>query len=480
MTKKFRRVFGEGKPVIAMVHLGALPGSPLHDAEAGLEGLVEGARKDLERAAGGRLRRRHVRQRERPALRVQGRHRLDRDHGLRHRPAARRDHSAVRRQRALGPDEHDGARGRDRRVVRARDLHRHLCLRHGAVDARMPARRSATATGSAGSDLAVLYNISAEFAYSLDRRSLADRARSAVFSSIPDAILVSGAITGEAAAMSDLEAVKQALPRHAGARQYRREARDRGGCAEGRRRLHRRLVAEGRRQHLERRSIRSARPSSCGSSAQRGTADAWRWRAERTASAQGPAAALPLRADADPGPQRLRGPRAAAARRGSSTALGIASRTDRLGNLIATLDGRQGAPSVMLFAHMDQLGFVVRKIEANGLVRVERLGGVPEKALPSQAVLFCVGEGRDMPGVIANKSHHATTPEEKYRVLPYAELYIDAGFDSAAEAARRRHRYRHADRLSAAGARARRRPHRRHVGRRPRRLRGDASKWRAR
>ena len=61
-------------------------------------------------------------------------------------------------------------------------------------------------------DLAMLYNISAEFAHSLDQRSLPDRARSAVFSSVPDAILVSGQITGEAAAMSDLQAVKDALP----------------------------------------------------------------------------------------------------------------------------------------------------------------------------------------------------------------------------------------------------------------------------
>jgi putative aminopeptidase FrvX len=113
--------------------------------------------------------------------------------------------------------------------------------------------------------------------------------------------------------------------------------------------------------------------------------------------------------------------------------LGIASRADRLGNLIATLEGEAGRPSVMLLAHMDQLGLVVRKIEANGLVRVERLGGVPERALPSQAVLFCVREGRDRPGVIANKSHHATTPDEKYRVVPYAELYVDGGFASAAE-----------------------------------------------
>jgi predicted TIM-barrel enzyme len=58
----------------------------------------------------------------------------------------------------------------------------------------------------------MLYNVSAEFAYSLDQRTLPDRARSAVFSSVPDAILVSGQITGEAAELSDLNAVKAVLP----------------------------------------------------------------------------------------------------------------------------------------------------------------------------------------------------------------------------------------------------------------------------
>ena len=88
----------------------------------------------------------------------------------------------------------------------------------------------------------------------------------------------------------------------------------------------------------------------------------------------------------------------------------------------------------MLFAHMDQLGFIVRKIEANGLIRLERLGGVPERALASQEVLICVAEGRDVHGVIANKSHHATKPEEKYLVLPYQEIIVDAGFSNAEEA----------------------------------------------
>lgn len=119
--------------------------------------------------------------------------------------------------------------------------------------------------------------------------------------------------------------------------------------------------------------------------------------------------------------------------RDALSTLGLASRTDVLGNLIATVEGAPGAPSVMLFAHMDQLGFVVRKIEANGLIRIERVGGVPERALASQEVLFSIGEGRDVSGVIANKSHHATSVDEKYRVVPYAELYVDAGFGSAVE-----------------------------------------------
>jgi putative aminopeptidase len=113
--------------------------------------------------------------------------------------------------------------------------------------------------------------------------------------------------------------------------------------------------------------------------------------------------------------------------------MGLPHRSDRLGNLSCTIPGDPALPSVMIFTHMDQLGFIVRKVEASGLIRLERLGGVPERALPAQAVTLCTDQG-DIPGVIANKSHHATTPDEKYKVLPYAELYVDAGFTSKLEA----------------------------------------------
>jgi putative aminopeptidase len=113
--------------------------------------------------------------------------------------------------------------------------------------------------------------------------------------------------------------------------------------------------------------------------------------------------------------------------------LGLAHRSDRLGNLICSIPGDPALPPVMVFTHMDQLGFVVRKVETNGLIRLERLGGVPERALAAQAVTLCTDRG-DLTAVIANKSHHATSPEEKYKVVPYAELYVDAGFASKADA----------------------------------------------
>ena len=115
---------------------------------------------------------------------------------------------------------------------------------------------------------------------------------------------------------------------------------------------------------------------------------------------------------------------------------GISARTDRLGNLIASFKGDADAPSVMLFTHMDQLGFVVRKIEDGGLIRVERLGGVPERAIASQAVVLATADG-DVPGIIANKSHHATRPDEKLTVVTTPDIFIDTGHGSkqAVEAA---------------------------------------------
>ena len=110
-------------------------------------------------------------------------------------------------------------------------------------------------------------------------------------------------------------------------------------------------------------------------------------------------------------------------------------REDRLGNVIATVRGSDpDAPTVMLFAHMDSLGFIVRKVDADGFVRIHRLGGIPEKVLPGLRVEIGKADGTTLPAVIGMKAHHVTPPEEKTRVTPLAELFLDVGASSQAEA----------------------------------------------
>ena len=107
---------------------------------------------------------------------------------------------------------------------------------------------------------------------------------------------------------------------------------------------------------------------------------------------------------------------------------------DRAGNVIACFPGNcPNAPKVMVFAHMDQLGFIVRKIEKNGLIQVDRLGGIPEKVLPGLTLLILGMDGTLTEGVFGMKSHHATSADEKYKVDLVTNLLVDIGAESDAE-----------------------------------------------
>ncbi|NOZ33110.1 MAG: BtpA/SgcQ family protein [Alphaproteobacteria bacterium] len=211
MTAKFKHVFGALKPVIAMVHIGALPGAPLFDAEAGLDGLVAGAEKDLRalQAAGFDA--------------IMFGNENDRPYEFAVDPATTaamgfiigklRDQITV----PFGVNVlWDPMSTIALAAATGASFVREIFTGTYASDMgpwNPDAGKAMRYRDRLGrSDLAMLFNISAEFAWSLDQRDLADRARSAVFSSIPDGVLVSGTITGEAAKMDDLAAVKAVLP----------------------------------------------------------------------------------------------------------------------------------------------------------------------------------------------------------------------------------------------------------------------------
>jgi putative aminopeptidase FrvX len=108
---------------------------------------------------------------------------------------------------------------------------------------------------------------------------------------------------------------------------------------------------------------------------------------------------------------------------------------DKIGNVIGKIRGVGGCgmPKTMIFGHMDQLGFIVRRIEPDGYLRVDRLGGVSEKVLPGLQLVIRSENGHWIGGVFGSKSHHATAPEEKYKVDAVTSLFVDIGAKSAGE-----------------------------------------------
>ncbi len=208
MTPRFKQVFGATKPVIGMVHLGALPGSPLHDPQSD---LVAAARADL------------------LALQVAGFDAVmfgnenDRPYEFEVDAASTATMAFIIGQlrpqitvpfgvNVLWDPMSSIALGAATGAAFVREIFTGTYASDMGPWTPDAGKAMRYRDRLGRSDMAMLYNVSAEFAHSLDGRPLPDRARSAVFSSIPDAVLVSGQITGEAAALSDLEAVKAVLP----------------------------------------------------------------------------------------------------------------------------------------------------------------------------------------------------------------------------------------------------------------------------
>lgn len=70
-----------------------------------------------------------------------------------------------------------------------------------------------------------------------------------------------------------------------------------------------------------------------------------------------------------------------------------------------TLDGEDNSKTVMLGAHMDTLGLIVRRIDPNGAIRVRQLGGINYHNLDGEYVTVHTREGKEYTGVIYCQSH---------------------------------------------------------------------------
>ncbi|NLY85876.1 MAG: M42 family metallopeptidase [Tissierellia bacterium] len=106
---------------------------------------------------------------------------------------------------------------------------------------------------------------------------------------------------------------------------------------------------------------------------------------------------------------------------------------DRLGNIIAYKKGKDIGKKIMITAHMDEVGLMIKDIDKDGFLKFMTVGGIDKRILVSKPVL--VGKDK-LPGVIGAKPIHLQKPDERTRALNIDELYIDIGARSKEEAER--------------------------------------------
>ena len=109
-------------------------------------------------------------------------------------------------------------------------------------------------------------------------------------------------------------------------------------------------------------------------------------------------------------------------------------REDALGNLIATKRGASDR-TIMIDAHMDEIGFMVSYIEDSGFLRFSTIGGWDARIIPSHRMTIRSDTGNGVHGVVGTLPPHLLSAEDRSRPHKVEDLFIDIGARDAGEVA---------------------------------------------
>ncbi|WP_417722044.1 BtpA/SgcQ family protein [Salipiger sp.] len=198
------------RAVVSMCHMGALPGSPLYDSNGGIDKLIDDAVSDIRKLQDGGV----------DAIMFGNEN--DRPYLLQATPESIAAYTAI--VQACKPEltvpfgvnylwdpTASVAIAVATQAKWVREIFTGVFASDMGVWAPDAARPARLKRDLDRRDLKLFFNINAEFAHSLDQRPIELRAKSAIFSSMADAILVSGPITGQPADASDLRKVAEAV-----------------------------------------------------------------------------------------------------------------------------------------------------------------------------------------------------------------------------------------------------------------------------
>jgi len=198
------------RAVVSMCHMGALPGSPLYDSDGGINKLIDDALSDIHKLQDGGV----------DAIMFGNEN--DRPYLLEATPESIAAYTAIVQAckselkvpfgvNYLWDPTASIAIAVATQAKWVREIFTGVFASDMGVWAPNAARPARMKRNLDRNDLKLFFNINAEFSHSLDQRPIELRAKSAIFSSLADAILVSGPITGQPADASDLRKVAEAV-----------------------------------------------------------------------------------------------------------------------------------------------------------------------------------------------------------------------------------------------------------------------------
>lgn len=107
--------------------------------------------------------------------------------------------------------------------------------------------------------------------------------------------------------------------------------------------------------------------------------------------------------------------------------------TDHLGSLIAKKTGEEDGPKIMVAGHLDEVGFMVTRIDENGFLFFQTIGGWWNQVMLAQRVTIMTKSG-NLTGVIGSKPPHILSAEARKKPVDIKEMFIDIGATSKEEA----------------------------------------------
>lgn len=107
--------------------------------------------------------------------------------------------------------------------------------------------------------------------------------------------------------------------------------------------------------------------------------------------------------------------------------------TDNLGSLIAKKTGNADGPKIMIAGHLDEVGFMVTRIDDKGFIYFQTVGGWWSQVMLAQRVTIMSKDG-DITGVIGSKPPHILSAEARKKPVEIKDMFIDIGASSKKEA----------------------------------------------